>query len=223
MAEGPLQDHAARRDLAAGGHLVRQSVPLPSVPAAGARAAPALKPRSPFPNHPPSLLPAQHPTALLRRTAPHCAAQVLILSYETFRIHSALLTKPGTCDLLICDEAHRLKNDETLTNRARPAPLTPHLAAPCPRGSVPGPPHLAHAQAPAAHSSAAPPSAGAGRPRVQAPHPPLRHTHPEQAGALHPCAALAPPLRRPMRLSLTLPLPGRCVLPAPHRTSSTPW
>jgi hypothetical protein len=25
---------------------------------------------------------------------------------------------PGSCDLLICDEAHRLKNDATLTNRA---------------------------------------------------------------------------------------------------------
>lgn len=50
--------------------------------------------------------------------SPRCPAQVLILSYETFRIHSALLTKPGACDLLICDEAHRLKNDETLTNRA---------------------------------------------------------------------------------------------------------
>ncbi len=45
--------------------------------------------------------------------APHC----LILSYETFRIHAARLTAPGVCDLLICDEAHRLKNDATATNR----------------------------------------------------------------------------------------------------------
>jgi hypothetical protein len=38
-------------------------------------------------------------------------------SYETFRLHAPRLTSPGSCDLLICDEAHRLKNDATLTNR----------------------------------------------------------------------------------------------------------
>ena len=43
---------------------------------------------------------------------------VLILSYETFRIHSDRFKKEGSCDLLICDEAHRLKNDATATNRA---------------------------------------------------------------------------------------------------------
>jgi DNA repair and recombination RAD54-like protein len=44
--------------------------------------------------------------------------QVLIISYETFRIHCERFRGPGACDLLICDEAHRLKNDTTLTNRA---------------------------------------------------------------------------------------------------------
>ena len=43
---------------------------------------------------------------------------VLIVSYETFRIHSERFRKEGSCDLLICDEAHRLKNDATATNRA---------------------------------------------------------------------------------------------------------
>ncbi|KAK9136014.1 hypothetical protein Syun_015344 [Stephania yunnanensis] len=49
---------------------------------------------------------------------PHSPFQVLIVSYETFRMHSAKFDKSGSCDILICDEAHRLKNDQTLTNKA---------------------------------------------------------------------------------------------------------
>ena len=43
--------------------------------------------------------------------------QVLILSYETFRLHEERFRGDSVCDLLICDEAHRLKNDQTLTNK----------------------------------------------------------------------------------------------------------
>ncbi|KAK9044328.1 hypothetical protein V6N11_072638 [Hibiscus sabdariffa] len=44
--------------------------------------------------------------------------RVLIVSYETFRMHSSKFCQSEACDLLICDEAHRLKNDQTITNRA---------------------------------------------------------------------------------------------------------
>lgn len=44
------------------------------------------------------------------------AYEVCIISYETFRIHSELFyDDESTVDLLICDEAHRLKNDATQT------------------------------------------------------------------------------------------------------------
>ncbi|KAK9834193.1 hypothetical protein WJX81_007238 [Elliptochloris bilobata] len=50
--------------------------------------------------------------------SPRNPFQVLIVSYETFRLHAEKFRGEGACDLLICDEAHRLKNDQTLTNKA---------------------------------------------------------------------------------------------------------
>lgn len=47
------------------------------------------------------------------------AAQVLIISYETFRMHAQRFhDAPCCCELLICDEAHRLKNASSQINRA---------------------------------------------------------------------------------------------------------
>ena len=50
---------------------------------------------------------------------------VFVVSYETLRIHASRFHVDGACDLLICDEAHRLKNDKTLTSQVR-YPLPPH-------------------------------------------------------------------------------------------------
>jgi len=42
---------------------------------------------------------------------------VLIISYETFRLHAHVLTK-GEIGAIICDEGHRLKNRENQTYNA---------------------------------------------------------------------------------------------------------
>ena len=50
---------------------------------------------------------------------PRSTTSVLIISYDTFRLHSALFMKASdACDLMICDEAHRLKNSKTSTYTA---------------------------------------------------------------------------------------------------------
>jgi DNA repair and recombination protein RAD54 and RAD54-like protein len=45
---------------------------------------------------------------------------VMVISYETFRMYVKKFTKKNDmcCDLLICDEAHRLKNPDALTTKA---------------------------------------------------------------------------------------------------------
>lgn len=48
---------------------------------------------------------------------PRITTPILIISYETFRLHVGELHK-GTVGLIICDEGHRLKNAENQTYQA---------------------------------------------------------------------------------------------------------
>ncbi|KDO30107.1 hypothetical protein SPRG_05299 [Saprolegnia parasitica CBS 223.65] len=54
-----------------------------------------------------------------KRANKSMAAKVLIISYETFRMHAEkFVNEPQACELLICDEAHRLKNANSQINQA---------------------------------------------------------------------------------------------------------
>lgn len=46
------------------------------------------------------------------------ATPILIVSYETFRLHASVLHSGGKAGLVICDEGHRLKNCENQTYTA---------------------------------------------------------------------------------------------------------
>uniref|UniRef100_A0A5K3F0S4 Dna repair and recombination protein rad54 n=1 Tax=Mesocestoides corti TaxID=53468 RepID=A0A5K3F0S4_MESCO len=53
----------------------------------------------------------------LAQRGPRIANPILIISYETFRLHVGELHK-GTVGLVLCDEGHRLKNSENQTYQA---------------------------------------------------------------------------------------------------------
>ena len=57
-------------------------------------------------------------SSVTRFLGPRNTAQVMIVSYETFRIHAERFKDPESVHLVMCDEAHRLKNGDTLTNKA---------------------------------------------------------------------------------------------------------
>ena len=59
-------------------------------------------------------------SSVARFLGPRNTAQVMIISYETFRVHAERFAEKGDAgvQLVMCDEAHRLKNGDTLTNKA---------------------------------------------------------------------------------------------------------
>ena len=56
-------------------------------------------------------------TSFMAQNGRYIPQPVLIISYETFRLHAAVLHK-GKIGLVICDEGHRLKNSENQTYTA---------------------------------------------------------------------------------------------------------
>ena len=65
----------------------------------------------------------------------------MIVSYETFRNYAHLLKGEHACDLLICDEAHRLKNAATATTKALSQLACRRRAvSPCARATASGRP-----------------------------------------------------------------------------------
>ncbi|CAH8654747.1 unnamed protein product [Schistosoma guineensis] len=53
----------------------------------------------------------------LSQTGRRIPSPILIISYETFRLHASVLHK-GSVGLVLCDEGHRLKNSENQTYQA---------------------------------------------------------------------------------------------------------
>jgi hypothetical protein len=64
--------------------------------------------------------PHSNPQHCIKLTLLCCAycLQVMIVSYETFRIHAERFRAEGTCDLLICDEVGGAEHVEQIQGRA---------------------------------------------------------------------------------------------------------
>ncbi|KAF5399293.1 Dna repair and recombination protein rad54 [Paragonimus heterotremus] len=69
----------------------------------------------------PTIIPTIHPNGLdasfLAQSGRRIHTPILIISYETFRLHATALHK-GKVGLVLCDEGHRLKNSENQTYQA---------------------------------------------------------------------------------------------------------
>ncbi|VFV35914.1 dna repair and recombination protein [Lynx pardinus] len=98
--------------------------------------SPFRKPLTQLTNRPPSLDSSQHEAFIrsilskpfkipipnyqegfMNQRGARVPSPILIISYETFRLHVGILQK-GSVGLVICDEGHRLKNSENQTYQA---------------------------------------------------------------------------------------------------------